>query len=253
MRNILITGGTGFVGQWMKQQAPKHTLNDDNIVYLSHLDYDKMEWTRTKWDFIVHLANIDPNVVLDIATRDKSRFLYCSSGAVYLDNLSLYGNNKVLWETDTIVSGVDCSIARLFTFCGAHLKGKNYAILNFIKNAVDCDPIRIIGNGKTIRTYMYGSDLGDWMWTILFKGQNGTSYDVGSSKKVTMLELAKEVSSNFEPEPRIDIVNSLLVEAAPSYVPTHVSVTEKELGVRVNVTLELAIREAVKDYKNGKN
>ena len=63
MRNVLITGGTGFVGKWMQRTQP------DGITghYLSKANYND-EDLRIWWgvDYIVHLAPILPDRVMSL-------------------------------------------------------------------------------------------------------------------------------------------------------------------------------------------
>ena len=72
------------------------------------------------------------------------------------------------------------TIARPFTFIGPYQKiDKPWALNNFIRDAFNGVPIRILGNENTRRSYIYGSDAAVWMLNILLNGKNGTAYNVG--------------------------------------------------------------------------
>jgi len=66
-------------------------------------------------------------------------------------------------------------------------------IPNTIKNALLCNPIPIYGNGDNIRDWLYVDDHIDAINTITFKGQVGSSYNIGSSCELTNLEVVKIV------------------------------------------------------------
>lgn len=186
--NILISGGTGFVGKWMKKMQPKEVT----ATYLSRADYEaptKFEFDR--YNSYVHLANINPERMINLA-RGK-RLLYCSSGIVYYPEVdSQYRRDKVAWEEWCINSGVDVVIARLFTFFGEGLDDQK-AWTQFEKASKANEPMEVWGDGRTVRSYMSGADMARWIWMILLHGKSGEAYDVGSDIPVTMEQLAKDI------------------------------------------------------------
>lgn len=203
MDNILITGGTGFVGYWMKQTEPRNLSCD----YISHKTYSESKWWDWKYEYFVHLAPTSPTLVIKTAMKHHARLLYCSSGIVYHpENNTEYRQNKVKWEQECLASGVDVVIARLFTFFGERLDG-NKAYTAFAKAARQNSDIEIWGDGSTVRSYMHGSELGKWMWAILFKGARGEAYDVGSDIPITMLELAKMIKDSHNSTSKITFRN----------------------------------------------
>lgn len=182
---VLITGGTGYVGYWMRQTQP----NESIVLYLDHSRFEQ-EWEQADFGAIVHLAPISPGRVLKYAKRNETRVLFASSGAIY-EGTNEYAYNKRAWELQCVHSGVDVVIARLFTFVGARLKNL-YAITHFVEAAKMGKPLEVWGDGSTIRSYLYGEDLGRWMWKLLLEGEG--IYDVGGSKAYSILEVAMVVS-----------------------------------------------------------
>ena len=134
---------------------------------------------------------------LDFALRcGASRFLLASSGAVYgpqpADLTHIPETFRGLrirwtWPRPTATASVSRSISRLFmpggtasrrrsrhgfTFVGPHLPlDLNYAVGNFLRDALAGGPIRIEGDGTPCRSYLYAADLAVWLWTILFRGK----------------------------------------------------------------------------------
>jgi len=189
MANMLVTGGTGFCGHWMRRTQPEGIT----VEYLNHEQY-MTAWWEAMWDYdyIIHLANVQPWRVIHCAKINNARLLYCSSGAAY-DQQTEYAENKRRWERECLDSGVDVVIARLFTFFGDRLDdGKAYT--QFMRAARAGDPLRIFGDGSTVRSYMHGRELGRWMWAILLHGERGEVYDVGSDRPTTILQLAQRIA-----------------------------------------------------------
>ena len=187
MKRVLITGGTGFVAWWMFHVA----LNEPPCAtYLDGEEYHRKNyWERGDWTHIIHLAPIAPTRVLDYAKKYGCRVLFASSGAVY-DGITNYAMQKRAWEKECLDSGADVVIARLFSFIGEKLH--RHAIYEFIQDAKRGGPIVIKGDGTSLRTYLYGEDLGHWLWKILLDG-NGI-YDVGGRTQYSVYEMAEKVA-----------------------------------------------------------
>ncbi len=218
MDKVLVTGGTGFVGWWVSIMQPKKT----DAWYFNRKTYHQEWWEYQDWNYIIHLANVEPSQVIACAKRFDARLLYCSSGIVYHPEHNIeYRQNKIRWEQECLDSGVDVVIARLFTFCGERLDdGK--AIVQFERAAKAGEPLRIWGDGSCVRSYMHGAELGRWMWAILLRGERGEAYDVGSDEPVTMLELARRYSADIIIEPDKPV-------PMPHYMPVDTAKTKRLL------------------------
>ena len=128
------------------------------------------------------------------------KILLTSSGAVYgkqppeLSHIpetylpqpsTAYGRGKLAAERLCLEAPIDTSIARCFAFVGPYLPlDIHYAIGNFILNALNGDTIKINGDGRPYRSYLYTADLMCWLWTILLNGKADEEYNVGSSRKI---------------------------------------------------------------------
>ena len=215
--------------------------------------------------------------VLELARRSKAkRFLFTSSGAVYgkqppdmasvkedypgapetTDVHSGYGQAKRASEFLCTVHGQQfgfaATIARLFAFAGPHLPlDLNFAIGNFVRDALRGGPIRIAGDGTPRRSYLYTADLAIWLWTILLRGQPARPYNVGSDKEVSIAELADLVVRNGAPGTSIEIARSPTPGGPGArYVPS-VDRAREELGLRPEVSLDEAIRRMFDWYRAG--
>lgn len=203
---------------------------------------------------------------LDVARQcGASRFLLTSSGAVYGPQppwmshipesyvgtpVTAYGQGKAIAEqmvnhyADRF--GFQSHIARCFAFVGPYLNlDIHFAIGNFIRNALDSQPIVIKGDGTPTRSYLYASELATWLWTILLRGENHCVYNVGSDDAVTIKELAQRVASRFENSPEIRILGTLdPSKPRAQYVPS-IEKIKKELGLVQTISLESAIDRTI--------
>jgi nucleoside-diphosphate-sugar epimerase len=247
---ILMTGGTGFVGQWMQKEAPIGA----EITALSHAQYDAGDWEQSDYDYIVHLAPILPDRVIN-HVRNRwtgARVLFASSGAVYHTELNDYGRMKLESEAMLKDSGIDFISVRMFAFMGAFMKRETKAIGCFIRDAVAGGPIHIQGDGSAIRSYLYGQDMAQWLWRALLRGESGTAYDVGSEYGVTILDLASMIADKFNGV-NIQIHNAIEREQAPVYLPVDVYKTKNQLKVIENFYLSQMIDLTIEAYKIEQN
>lgn len=200
------------------------------------------------------------------------KFLFISSGAVYgkqpraIVNLpeaylgapqttdidSIYGQSKRVSELYCAhyakKAGIDMKIARLFTFLGPFLPlDSNYAIGNFIRDALHGGPIYVKTDRRVFRSYLYSTDLAIWLWTILFKGTSCMPYNVGSSEPVTITALADKIARILKTHAKIKVVKKPSSGAIERYVPdTHLA--QAELGLRQTIGLEDGIRRMANFY-----
>jgi dTDP-glucose 4,6-dehydratase len=209
--------------------------------------------------------------VLEFAAAHGTRkLLFVSSGAVYgrqpsnvthvpedysgapdpLDPASVYGEGKRAAELLCTLAarqhGFEIKIARCFAFVGPHLPlDAHFAIGNFIRDGMRGGPIQVRGDGTPYRSYLYAADLAVWLWTILFRGQSGHSYNVGSEEALTIRQVAETVAAAFQP------AGNVVVEKQPTpgvmgqrYIPS----TQRalaELGLQTRIKLKTAIEQTI--------
>jgi nucleoside-diphosphate-sugar epimerase len=151
-----------------------------------------------------------------------ARLLFLSSGAVYgklldgekcfredhsgapscLDAAQAYGEAKRLAELYTVCAakrdGYQAVLARCFAFVGPYLPlDAHFAIGNFIGDGLAKRTIRINGDGKPRRSYMYAADLAEILIRLLIDASAFEAYNIGSDEAVSIGELAETVSSVF--------------------------------------------------------
>jgi nucleoside-diphosphate-sugar epimerase len=205
--------------------------------YIIHLASEAIQTDR-KPSFFDHLQKsvLAANRLIALADRCKTEaILFTSSGAVYGDYLSLHAapssfkeniqtatevfNEKaiyaetkryieLLFSTASARYPFDIKIARCFSFLGPFLPlHSNYAVGNFIRDALAGNDILIKGNGRTQRSYLYAADLVVLLLQILLKGRPGIPYNVGSPDAVSMLELATKVRDLSGSKAKVCVLN----------------------------------------------
>ena len=210
--------------------------------------------------------------VLEFAVQAGARkLLLTSSGAVYgpqpagvthqpeepsggrqlLPPEAAYGVGKreaeQLCADHTRTTGCAGKIARCFAFVGPHLplEGR-YAIGNFLCDALHGAPVRVAGDGTPRRSYLYAADLAVWLWTILFRGQPGRAYNVGSMHDLSVAEVAATVSAAVGSAQPVNIAQPPVPGHEPlRYVPD-TRRAQTELGLQENFSLSEAIRRTAR-------
>lgn len=156
--------------------------------------------------------------------HQKSRIVYCSSGAVYgqqppdldmipedycggsVDEMSPTKRDYAAAKRDAENAimemgkqGISVSIARCFAFIGVYLpRDKHFAIGNFIEDGLNKRPIAVKADHYVYRSYMYADDLVEWLMTIAAASNpNCPVFNVGSDEALEIREVARIVADKF--------------------------------------------------------
>jgi dTDP-glucose 4,6-dehydratase len=266
-------------------KAPQ--LADHRAIRLHASDFTNFEFPTGDFHAVLHAATepstglSDPNLpgtrrVLEFASASGAkRFLFTSSGAAYgrqpseithipedypgapdtMDPGTAYGQSKRACEFRCAMYakqyGFASPIARCFAFAGPLLPLElNFAIGNFVRDALRGGPIRVAGDGTARRSYLYAADLAVWLWTILFRGASCRIYNVGSDADLSIADLAAEVAAVVAPGCAISVAGRPVEGTPPArYVPS-VERARTELGIEALVPLEEAIRRMAYWYRS---
>ncbi|HEY3328874.1 MAG TPA: NAD-dependent epimerase/dehydratase family protein [Capsulimonadaceae bacterium] len=213
--------------------------------------------------------------VLDAAIRlpELNGLLHLSSGYVYgpqpaadpqatetsfngFDSsavTSVYAESKRIAETLCATYANQHRIrivhARPYAFIGPYqLLDRPWAINNFIRDGLRGGPIRILGDGATVRSYMYAADMSAWLLTMLVRGQSGMSYNIGSPEGVKLADVAQMVADQMSPTPRVSLPIAGNRTTASTFVPSTARAEEK-LGLTPVFDVVSAIRRTVQWHK----
>ncbi|HEY0245521.1 MAG TPA: NAD-dependent epimerase/dehydratase family protein [Mucilaginibacter sp.] len=211
--------------------------------------------------------------VLDAASHlpDLKKFIHISSHQVYGTNelgtemsetfagkVDLAGINSIYAESKR-VSETLCAIyrnqfklpiviLRPFAFVGPyHNLEKPWAVNNFIRDGILGGPIRIIGNGLTLRSYLYASDMAYWMLKTLVNGQIGEKYNLGSKHSISLNDLAAKIKLLLNSDSDIEILSKSSKENYTNFsimVPDTTRIM-RHLGVKEMVTIDEALTKTI--------
>ena len=200
--------------------------------------------------------------VLEAATRlpNLKRFVNVSSGLVAA-NVDSSAVNSAYVEAKRFAETLCAAYrsqhrlpilnARPFAFIGPYqLLDRPWAINNFIRDGLMGGPIRILGDGETVRSYLYPSDAAFWFLRIASAGVVGTSYHVGSPEQITLNRLAEKVASYFSPRPKI--VSGASKEKNKNSYPLlpDLGLAESSLGLKITVDLDTALHRTIQWNKH---
>jgi nucleoside-diphosphate-sugar epimerase len=206
--------------------------------------------------------------VLDFAlTQPIESFLFISSGAVYgkqpsnvsniqeTDSFKIdFNNSNAAYAEGKRFAELYCStyfekynlpikIARCFAFVGPYLPlDTHFAIGNFINNVINREDIVIMGDGNTIRSYMYASDLSIAIWKILLVGHNNKPYNVGVDSAYSLKDIALMLKKNYGNDVKILNLNKELTKNI--YVP-NIDVLINEFEIKNFIQIEEAIQKTI--------
>jgi len=141
--------------------------------------------------------------------------------------------------------------ARPFAFLGPYqLLSRPWAVNNFVRDGLLGGPIRIQGDGETVRSYMYPSDMAFWLLRILVDGKNGGVYNVGSPDGIKLKDLAVKIADSFSKRPKIEF--GVLKGGAPntSRLVPDVSSARTALGLGLRTGLDTAIEYTLAWHRN---
>ena len=232
MRGV-ITGATGWFGSWLRAALDYNMMSYETL--------DTRDIHRVDCDWLIHLAPGDCTDLISMLEKtDVKHVLFVSSGSVYdvepTENCIEKQRNEDLF----LKSDLPVNIARCFTFTGGGVCQKPLAI-GMLINACMGVIYKFAFNENSIRTYMYMTDLVQWLATILL-ADKGNIYDIGGEEEITIYELANKISAKLNTT-QIEFLHSDQPDPRPNYIPN--LAPAKELGLKITVGLDEAIDKTI--------
>ena len=197
------------------------------------------------------LLNVSSGLIYGSQPLDQSHVNETFMGAPKCGTVSsAYAEAKRFAETlchsSRSQSRIPIVTARPFAFMGPYQSIETpWALNNFIKDALSSHTIRVLGDGKTVRSYMYASDMAFWLLTMLARGTSGEVYNVGSPNAVTLDELAQLIVRECDTplDIQLNASSSHLLQNT-RFVPD-VSLARDKLQLNVTVDLSTAIKKTI--------
>jgi nucleoside-diphosphate-sugar epimerase len=179
---------------------------------------------------------------LDLESLPESYIGAIPSGSIYAE-AKRYG--EALSAAAISQLRIPCISARPFAFIGPYQSLESpWAINNFVRNAMLGQAIRILGDGQTVRSYMYPSDMAFWYLRILTGGDSGAVYNVGSPTGISLQSVATLVAAHFSPAPDLRL-NSMGSTVPRTRSVPDVSFATKSLGLDLKFDINAAIQRTI--------
>jgi len=143
-------------------------------------------------------------------------------------------------------------VLRPFAFIGPHLSLQlPWAGTDFIRDSLLGGPIRIMGDGTTVRSFMYASDYAFWVLASLANGSPRKKYNVGNPEAIKLIDFAELIVNQFEPNITI-LTNVGQQNQSKSRLVPNVNNAMKDLDVSITVPLIKAIERTINWHKESK-
>lgn len=140
-------------------------------------------------------------------------------------------------------------VVRPFAFVGPYQSLElPWAVTDFIRDCFTGGPIRIMGDGSTVRSLLYASDFA---WNVLVAAARGrvrASYNLGSPEPVDLLRLATLITQYFSPAPEILTRVGQSGHEQNRLVPD-IRRAERDLDFRVTVPLDEALHKTIQWHR----
>src|SRR5689334_3286536 len=303
----LVSGAAGFIGSHLCDRLLAdggEVVGLDNLITgsrrnIEHLEsnagfrFHEFDITRPiqeqgRFDHVWHLASLaSPKFylkypietlesgstatrnMLEIARRDRARFLVTSTSECYGDPLqhpqvetywgnvnpvgvrSCYDESKRYAEAMTMAYhryyGVRTNIARIFNTYGPRMALKDGRVVPaFLDQALQGQPLTIFGDGTQTRSFCYVSDMVDGL-VRLASSEERLPINLGNPVELTILEFAERIRLLMDAE--LPIVFEPLPQDDPQKRRPDISKAKRLLGWEPKVKLEDGLRETVEYFK----
>ena len=277
--NILVTGGSGFIGSAIvkylvekkfnvivydnnsrgKIERLKSVKNKIRFIKGDIRDKKKLFSIKENIDTVIHLAYVNgtkfiykkPFEILDIAVnglinildfckkKKVKKFFLASSSEVYQNPLKIptdesemlkipdifnprysYGGGKIISELYSLYFG-QINFKKLIIFRPHNVYGKDMGnehvvpeFINRLKKLKKNKRFMISGTGNEIRSFIHIDDFISGFDKIFRKGKNFQIYNIGTSEKIRIIDLAKLIASIYNK--KIIIKKTKIIKGSPT-------------------------------------
>ena len=141
---------------------------------------------------------------------------------------------------------IPITVARPFAFMGPYQSlDTPWAASNFIHDALIASPIRVLGDGQTVRSYLYGADMAFAYLRQLTAAAPGSIYNVGSPEGIRVSELAQKIADACNPRPEIRLRTSPGPAVSNRSVPD-MRAAETDLGFKPAFSLDQSLERTLR-------
>lgn len=144
-------------------------------------------------------------------------------------------------------------IMRPFGFVGPYqaLSGP-WAVNNFINDAINGNTIKILGDGSTVRSLLYGSDAAFWILKTIVNAESGSKFNLGSPEEVSLKKLAHTVQTKLSLKKEIMFYAGNASSAKTSFMVPDTELVQNKFNLKITVPLDVAIQRTIAWYSLGR-
>lgn len=284
-KNILVTGGSGFIGKHLLNELLKRNysvsdldLDAKNIsknikVFIGDIqDRNLVAKAMKNIDLVYHLAGllgteelntqaidaVKTNVigtlnVLEEAKINKSKVLLVSKPNVWINTYSITKDTSekfcMMFRKEF---GLKAVIVKLFSVYGPGQKhyGVQKAVPEFIVRALKNQPLPIFGSGKQMADFIYTSDTVNA--TILAaeaEDMEGKTIEIGSGKGTRVIDLANTIIQETKSKSKLQFLPMRGGEDPETQVVANTTLLRK-LKFKPQVNFTEGIKKTITFYKH---
>ena len=228
MKNILVTGGSGFVGSHLVKillkKKFKVTIVDikkPKIKKISYIksdlsNFEKLKKITRKIDCVYHLAGVSDitkvksipietiknnilfsSYLIEACRVNKvKRFIFASSIYAHGEAGNLYTSSKIATEqiikNFNLLFNLSYTILRYSTIYGSNNRGVDVITL-FTQKARNNKKIKVHGNGSQTRDFVHAEDIGRASLYAMNSKYKNKTLTIGHNKKTRIIDLAKKI------------------------------------------------------------
>ncbi|KGR75400.1 NAD-dependent epimerase/dehydratase family protein [Ureibacillus sinduriensis] len=299
--NVLVTGGYGFIGSFIAERFFKENHNVfiiDNLLsgkkenidfkhrsFIGDITDEKCEsfFKSHSFDVVIHCAaqtsvqrsiekpfeDSSTNILglINMLNLSKKygvkKFVFCSSAAVYGENMSLplkeeeildpvspYGINKMngelycrKWEE---MYGLSSIIFRFANVYGPrqHVSAESGVVSIYTTKFLRQESIAVFGTGEQTRDFIYVGDVAEAVYRGVISGLSGT-YNVSNNTQTSIKGLIAALTK-LKPQPSIEFIESKEGDIASSQLDN--TRLKKDLDWVPKYSLEAGLKATVEHY-----
>lgn len=123
-----------------------------------------------------------------------------------------------------------------------------WALNSFINDAINGKSIKVLGDGETIRSFLYATDMAFWILKTLISTESGAKFNLGSPDPISLRDLSSKVVRHFSM--KTDIIYCAGTASAmrkSRMVPDTTKIQDK-FNLKVTVPLDKAIERTIQWY-----
>lgn len=208
---------------------------------------------------------------LGVAKHKGAKFLLASTSEVYGDPLihpqtedyagnvdtigprGVYDEAKRFAESLTMAyhreHGVETRIVRIFNTYGPRMNLNDGRVVpNFVKQALQEQPLTVYGDGSQTRSFCFYSDLVDGIYRLL-NSDFTDPVNIGNPAEMTILEFAHVINQLTDNPAGVKIIETARIKGDPQTRQPNISRAKEVLGWEPKVELVDGLHETIEYFK----